>query len=157
MRKWPILGITLVLVLFFAGAARAQTPTPEEVNEVARELFCPLCTGLRVDVCDLPVCEDMRAIIAQKLAAGESKEEIKQYFVDLYGPKVLGAPERRGLGWLAWILPGLFALGALAGGAWWMRQRAHIVSKEVTGDRLEIPPEYQDRLERELQHFEREG
>lgn len=157
MRKWVRLSLALVLALILVSAARAQTPTPEEVNEVARELYCPLCTGLRVDVCDLPVCEDMRAIIAQKLAAGESKEEIKQYFVDLYGPKVLGVPERRGLGWVAWILPGLFALVALAGGVWWMRQRADMVSEEVTGDRLEIPPEYQDRLERELQQFEHEG
>ncbi len=148
----------LVVTLLVVGTISAQTPTPEEVNEVARELYCPLCIGLRLDVCELPVCDDMKAIIAQKLAAGESKEEIKQYFVELYGPKVIGAPERRGLGWLAWALPGLLALMALVGGAWWIRGRAGKAEQAAEkAEIFDVPGEYKARLERELQRFEQEG
>ena len=149
------LSVGVVLILLLTGTVSAQTPTPDEVNEVARELYCPLCSGLRVDVCYLPVCYDMREIIAEKLAAGESKEEIKQYFYELYGPKVLGAPERRGWKWLTWILPGSLALLALAGGAWWLRYHAPRAEEEEVPS-PDIPAEYQARLERELQRFESE-
>lgn len=78
-------------------AALAQTPEEAvTVNEVAQELYCPLCSGLTVDVCELEVCDDMREVIQERLDAGESTEDIKSYFVEQYGQKVLGKPSTEG-------------------------------------------------------------
>lgn len=88
-----------------APAAAANEVTPDEVNTVAREIWCPLCSGVRLDACELKACEQMKDVIAIKLSEGEDAASIKAYFVEQYGPQVLGEPPREGFNWLAWILP----------------------------------------------------
>ena len=94
--------------------------TADEVNRVARQLWCPLCGGrLRLDSCELKACTQMREVIAIKLAEGEDAQSIQGYFLDQYGPQVLGEPPRQGFNWLAWIIP----VVAVAGGGLflWLR------------------------------------
>ena len=105
-----VLLLGLFLSLSVTGLAQAQPP--DEVTQVSKELYCPLCSGLRLDICDLPLCDQMREVIRQKLAAGETKEEIKAYFVEQYGQVVLGVPPKRGGTILAWVLPHLVVLVA---------------------------------------------
>src|SRR5262245_53735698 len=64
-------------------AAQATEPakaSPDQVDVVARQLWCPLCNGVRLDACELKACDQMRDLIAVKLAAGEDAETIKAYF-----------------------------------------------------------------------------
>jgi cytochrome c-type biogenesis protein CcmH len=105
----------LLLATPSALAQQGPTPTLDQVNAVARELYCPLCNGVRLDTCDLQACIQMRQVISDKLAAGVPKEQIKQEFVAEYGPKVLGEPPRSGLDLLAWIVP---IVAIVAGAAW---------------------------------------
>ena len=136
----------------------APTPSPDEneVAQVSKELYCPLCTGVRLDNCDLPLCDQMREVIRRKLAVGETQEGIKAYFVEQYGQIVLGVPPKRGGMILAWALP--FVVVLVAGG--WVyrviRQRARQpeagdVEAAMPGA---LPAEYVERLERELEQFE---
>jgi cytochrome c-type biogenesis protein CcmH len=108
--------ITLVLVVPAAQAQENPTPTLDQIQAVARELYCPLCNGVRLDNCDLQACVQMRQQISDRLAAGVPKEQIKKEFVAQYGPVVLGEPPREGLNWLVWLLP----VVALIGGAVWI-------------------------------------
>ena len=39
------------------------------------------------------------------MSEGWTESQIKQYFVDNYGARVLGEPPREGLNWLVYILP----------------------------------------------------
>ncbi|GAP63479.1 cytochrome c-type biogenesis protein CcmH [Ardenticatena maritima] len=150
----------LVLLLGIATETKAQTPTADEVNAVAAELYCPLCAGLRLDVCELKVCEDMRQEIAERLAAGQTPEEIKAYFAEQYGPKVLGAPEKKGWGWLVWLFPIVLALAAGLGVLWWWRQRFNgerlfPTTSPVVGD-IAVDDADLERVERELEALESE-
>ncbi|MEM7530853.1 MAG: cytochrome c-type biogenesis protein CcmH [Chloroflexota bacterium] len=88
-----------------AYAQDGEMPTADEVNEVAREIWCPLCAGVRLDSCELTACKQMKEEIALKLSQGEDTESIKTYFLNQYGPQILGEPPREGFNWLAWILP----------------------------------------------------
>ncbi len=56
-------------------------------------------------MCGTTACEQWRALIREKLAEGWSEEEIKTYFVNQYGDRVLAEPPRRGLNWLVYIIP----------------------------------------------------
>lgn len=146
--------LALLLLVGAVGSATAQGPggaSRDQVNEVARELYCPLCTGLSVDVCELQICQQMREVIAQKLAAGESKEQIKAYFVKQYGQKVLGQPEKRGVNLIAWLLPGVLVLGGLGGAALWLRGRAR---SALLAPSTGLSAEARERLERELQRLD---
>jgi cytochrome c-type biogenesis protein CcmH len=106
----------LVLAALWVGTALAQDPTPsdDDVNRVAKQLYCPVCENTPLDVCPTQACAQWRALIREKLAAGWTEAEIKQYFVDQYGARVLSEPPRTGLNWLVYIVPPvLFVLGVI--------------------------------------------
>ena len=150
------LAIVLIIMMLASGVAFAQTPTPEEVNAVARELWCPLCAGVRLDVCELKACEQMREVIALKLSEGASNEEIKAYFLEQYGPQVMGEPPRSGFTLLAWVLPFVALVG---GGAWlllmlrrWSLRRQALPSLPPAHPSPTSDP-YARRLEEELKRY----
>ena len=127
MRKFLAIGVLLLAFAISAAPVLAQTPTPNQVNEVAKDLWCPLCSGVRLDNCELQACIQMREVIGQKLEAGEGKEQIKSYFVQQYGDVVLGQPSKQGFNLIAWIFP---ILAAVVGLGWiaylvitWRRRR----------------------------------
>jgi cytochrome c-type biogenesis protein CcmH len=96
-----------MLILIGVGVVLAQAPKPsdDDVNAVARELYCPVCENIPLDVCPTTACAQWRELIRLKLSQGQSKEQIKQYFVAQYGDRVLAEPPRTGLNWLAYGLP----------------------------------------------------
>lgn len=98
------------------SSANSRQPASEvsdaEVKAVAQDLWCPLCSGVRLDTCELKACEQMRQEIAIQLADGKSPDSIKEYFLAQYGPQVLGEPPREGFNLLAWIVPFAVLMGA---------------------------------------------
>jgi cytochrome c-type biogenesis protein CcmH len=103
--------VLLLLALVVAGLAlalpaAAQEPvTDDDVNEVAKDLFCPVCENTPLDTCPTQACIDWREEIRVQLAAGRTEEEIQQYFVDRYGARVLSSPPREGFNLIVWLLP----------------------------------------------------
>lgn len=117
-RAWPFLVLTLLaslLVLLPADLARAQDPTPtdDEVNRIARHLYCPVCENTPLDVCPTEACRQWRDLIRQQLAEGWSEARIQQYFVEQYGARVLAEPPRSGLNWVIYVVPPLFILAGV--------------------------------------------
>ncbi|MGQ9832737.1 MAG: cytochrome c-type biogenesis protein [Candidatus Villigracilaceae bacterium] len=108
--------LMLALSLFWAAGVTAQgnIPSDDDVNRIAKELYCPVCENTPLDVCPTQACAEWREQIRTMLAEGKTDAEIKQYFVEYYGARVLAEPPRRGFNWLAYIVPPvLIALGAL--------------------------------------------
>ncbi len=93
--------------------AQALMPSDDEVNHIARQLYCPVCENISLDVCSLDACQQWRDLIRQQLADGRTEQEIKSYFVAQYGDRVLGEPPRRGLNWLLYLLPPVIILTGL--------------------------------------------
>jgi cytochrome c-type biogenesis protein CcmH len=108
-----LLALIAAGLLPLAAPASAQEPvTDDEVNEVAKDLFCPVCENTPLDTCPTAACIDWREEIRTQLAAGRTEEEIQQYFVDRYGAQVLSAPPREGFNLIVWLLPiGLAIVG----------------------------------------------
>jgi cytochrome c-type biogenesis protein CcmH len=105
----------LVFLVLPAAVASAQQPTPsdDEVNAVAQQLYCPVCENTPLDVCPTQACQDWRGLIRQMLAEGKTPDEIKQYFVEHFGARVLPDPPLSGLNWLAYVVPPvIFLAGA---------------------------------------------
>lgn len=114
--------LALLLFLVVAMPVFAQGGDPKE--QLLKELWCPICNGIRLDVCEQKVCEQMRAMIDQELAAGKTPEQIKAQFIDLYGPVVLGEPPREGFHLIAWIMPVVLLIGGLTAAVLISRRRA---------------------------------
>lgn len=91
----------LLLFLVLAGlgiasvSAQGPTPTDDEVNKIAKQLFCPVCESTPLDVCPTEACRQWRELIREMLADGKSEADIKQYFVEHFGPRVLNEPPNR--------------------------------------------------------------
>lgn len=81
------------------------------VAEVADRLRCPVCRNQSVLESTATLSRQMQSVIREKLAAGETPEEIEAYFVDKYGEWILLRPEAEGIGLLVYVLPAVALLG----------------------------------------------
>jgi cytochrome c-type biogenesis protein CcmH len=147
-----VLLLTLVLIGLGTSRAFAQGPTPtdDEVNRIAKQMYCPVCENTPLDVCPTEACRQWRDLIRTMLAEGKSEEEIKQYFVAQYGIRVLAEPPNRLTTYLIpiiAILLGAFVL--FRGFQMWMKPPKRSAAAVETEPKP-IQDPYIARLEEEL-------
>jgi cytochrome c-type biogenesis protein CcmH len=116
--------------------------------------MCPTCKTT-LDQSTAPIADRIRQFISARIAAGDTKSEIKQALVSQFGPAILAEPSKHGFNLLAWVLPfvgiglGALTLGALA---WrWSRGRG-AAAPAAAGPLLD--PELDRRVDEELARFE---
>jgi cytochrome c-type biogenesis protein CcmH len=102
----------VALALAFAPGALASERRPSQA-ELEGDLVCPTC-HTTLDQSNAPVAVRMKQFIRRRIAAGDSKSEIKDQLVAQFGKGVLAAPEQKGFDLLAWVLP---IVGVLTGAA----------------------------------------
>ena len=161
--KHTVLRFTfyVLLLALFPTIVHAQDGdiskiTADDVNEVARGMFCPTCESTPLDVCPTQTCQDWRQLIRQQIADGMTTEEIHLYFADNYGDHVLAVPPRRGFDLMFWVLP---IIGIFIGGIMVYR---HLRSLQQASEPIPELPEsdaptlasddYVARIEQELQN-----
>ena len=105
--------ITLLMIFTSGAAAQGSGPTDDDVNAIAKQLYCPVCENVPLDACGTAACEQWRGIIRAKLQDGWSDEQIKSYFVNQYGDRVLAEPPRQGFNWVVYIVPLAIFLGGI--------------------------------------------
>jgi len=164
-RQSPITILLLILVSLaipvtaFAQDADPTAPTDDEVNAIAKEMYCPVCENVPLDVCGTQACADWREEIRMKLAEGWSEDQIKQYFADRFGDRVLAEPPRQGFNWLVYVVPPIAFLAGviilIRGVQSWRRIEPVSVGDEPSPQAEEIPADdYVERFEEELRRRE---
>ena len=143
--------IALVITLSSAVLVSAQgsTPTDDDVNRIAKQLYCPVCESTPLDVCPTEACRQWRELIRTMLAEGKSEAEIKQYFVTQYGDRVLAEPPNRVASYLVPAV--IILLGALLlarGFQMWMKPA--ITEEAAAASEAKPVDPYIARLEEEL-------
>ncbi len=86
------LGIALLIILLFASPAEANSIT---VGDIAKQLVCQCGCTMVLSNCTHSECmvrDTMTTLIEQKIAEGQSEEQIIQFFVAQYGEQVLASP-----------------------------------------------------------------
>lgn len=99
-------------------AGRSSSLSDAELDDlaaqVASELRCPVCRNQAVGESSAELSREMQAVIRERLAAGDTPEQVKDYFVARYGEWILLKPEARGANLLVYVLPVLtFLIGGL--------------------------------------------
>ena len=115
--RFGLFIIVLLLLAILALPAAAQDSggqiSDDEVNAIAKELFCPICESTPLDVCPTQACADWREVIRTKLGEGQTEEDIKGYFLDQYGARALADPPWSGITLGVRIMP--FLVVAIGG------------------------------------------
>jgi cytochrome c-type biogenesis protein CcmH len=157
--RWRWFLLALLVWSLVAPTAFAQDgPTQDDVNAVARKLFCPVCENTPLDVCPTQACQNWRDEIRVALADGKSEQEILDDFAHKYGDSVLAQPPARQ--WVAWVLPIVILAAAVLALAYWLRSWTRPapvrVATDQTTDDLGIAQDdpYLQKLERELSEWE---
>ncbi len=152
------LGLVIFALLLMVTAPPAIAPTTapaasldDETIRVAQNLYCPVCPGVPLDVCETQACQQWRALIREKLAAGETPEQIEQYFVSQYGERVLGAPRPEGFNLTVYLAP---LVAILFGAVILYFAARRWMGRRVVAPTVPAPDEYRERIERELRESE---
>ena len=148
--------LIFIAASFFTSIALAQQPAPtpsdDQVNRIAHQLYCPVCANTPLDVCPTDACRQWRDLIRQQLAQGWTEDQIKQYFVEQYGVRVLAEPPETGINWLIYILPPAIILA----GAFILFRALRMWTKPISASAVSrsnedaFKDEYVARLEEEL-------
>lgn len=151
------------LLLVTPVLAQDEPVTDDDVNAVAKDLFCPVCESTPLDVCPTQACADWRELIRQQLSEGSTAEEVQAYFARQYGDGVLANPPKQGFSLILWLLP---VVAVVLGGAFFSRfmrrLRTSAAEDEAEFERDEVetavpatstsPTDYKTRLEEELRN-----
>lgn len=109
----PVIGI-VVLLPFLAGIPATAETTDERVRALAAELRCVVCQNQSLLDSDADLAKDMRALIRERVAAGDTDEVIVDFLVERYGDFILLQPPFKPTTWFLWLGPLAFLLLALA-------------------------------------------
>jgi len=160
--KSKVVLAALTILVSFLGAAAVQAqeggdpyPTDNDVNRIAKNLYCPVCPNTPLDVCETKACQDWRAQIKDQLAAGWTEDQVVDYFVAQYGERVLAEPQRKGFTALVWLLPAMaVALGLVV--VWQVLARwrkAGATEPSSQAEEIDLPSETIKRIEDELRQL----
>lgn len=152
MRK-PIAIVTLAMLAALAAPA-AFAVQPDEImgdpakearaRELSRELRCMVCQNQSIDDSEAPLARDLRLLVRERIAAGDSDSQVMDFLVARYGEFVLLKPRVNQHTLLLWLVPPL----ALGGGglALWLHNRR----RKSVGDpsSLHLTEEEEARIER---------
>jgi cytochrome c-type biogenesis protein CcmH len=126
------LALALALLLAAPALADSDLPAARWANEqlpdarqeaqakaLMEELRCLVCQGQSIADSDAELAGDMRALVRQRIAAGERPEQVRSWLIERYGNWVSYRPPVEPVTWPLWLAPILLLLA----GAWLLRKR----------------------------------
>ena len=126
--------LALVTLAALALAAPARAVTPDEqlpdprlearARALSQELRCLVCQNQSIDDSNAPLAHDLRVILRERLAAGDTDAQAKAYLVTRYGDFVLLRPPFQPDTWALWLGPFAVLLAGGAGVALYVRGRS---------------------------------
>lgn len=151
-----VVWLLVAAALLFVGVRAAQGATPQtSVSEISSEVMCPVC-GTLLELAEAPQAQRQKAFIARLVAAGKSKEQIKDALVAEYGNEVLALPRGSGFDLSAYLVPIVaFAIAVVALGLGVLRwRRASGAPGEDSPAASGPSPEDSERLDADLARYD---
>jgi cytochrome c-type biogenesis protein CcmH len=114
MMRALLAALAALLISHGALAAPEKLSGPgleSRAMELQKQMRCLVCQGESLDESNAPLADDLRRLIRERLAAGDSDEAVKKYLVDRYGTFILMKPPVENDTYLLWLTPLLLILG----------------------------------------------
>jgi cytochrome c-type biogenesis protein CcmH len=144
----------LLAVVVLLGAPAAFAVQPDEImpdpakearaRELSRELRCMVCQNQSIDDSEAPLARDLRILVRERIAAGDSDRQVIDFLVARYGEFVLLKPRFNPHTLLLWLVPPLVLVGGAA--ALWRFGRRRPAASAATTASAHLTPEEESRL-----------
>jgi cytochrome c-type biogenesis protein CcmH len=135
--------VLLCLLLAIAPVAWAVNPDEmladpaleQRARDISGELRCLVCQNESIDDSDADLAKDIRVLVRERLTAGDSDDQVRQFLVDRYGEFVLLRPRVEGHTLLLWFAaPGLLVIGLIVLFVMARRRRKPVVADELNAE-----------------------
>jgi cytochrome c-type biogenesis protein CcmH len=151
LMRWFMAASVVTLLALAASPARAVQPDeimPDpakeaRARELSRELRCMVCQNQSIDDSEAPLARDLRLLVRERIAAGDTDSQVIDFLVARYGEFVLLKPKVSSHTLLLWLLPPLVLLGG--GLALWAHNRRRLKTEKPLGG---LSAEEEARLQR---------
>lgn len=153
VHRWrgPARIASLVLALLLAGPAGAVQPDEiladpgleARAREISQELRCLVCRNESIDDSNADLARDLRLLVRERLVAGDTDAEVKQFLVDRYGQFVLLRPEFSAANAALWLAGPVIFIAGLGVAIAYLRRRRPPAPEALS-------PEEEKALERAL-------
>ncbi|WP_319529349.1 cytochrome c-type biogenesis protein [uncultured Cohaesibacter sp.] len=119
-----LLASLLVAISLIAPVASSYAVTPDEMlddpvleqraRDISTGLRCLVCQNQSIDDSDAPLAHDLRVLVRERLEAGDSDGEVKDFLVSRYGEFVLLKPTFSAKNLILWLFgPLVLLLGVI--------------------------------------------
>src|SRR4051794_37733876 len=157
MKMRKLIAVSMVFAVTAFGASNAHAVQPDEImaepaketraRDLSRELRCMVCQNQSIDDSEAPLARDLRLLVRERIAAGDSDNQVIDFLVARYGEFVLLKPRFNPHTLLLWLLPPLALVGG--GLALWTTNRRRSKFPDAEDQALlKLTAEEEDRLER---------
>jgi cytochrome c-type biogenesis protein CcmH len=137
------LGLTLSPAVAVQPDEIMADPAKESrARELSRELRCMVCQNQSIDDSEAPLARDLRLLVRERIAAGDSDAQVMDFLVARYGEFVLLKPRLSEHTLVLWLLPPFALFGG--GAALWAYNRRR--RKAVAGEPAALSPDEEARL-----------
>lgn len=92
----------------------ADPALEERARDLSKELRCVVCQNEAIDTSNAGMARDMRVLLRERLVAGDSDDEVRDFFVARYGDYVLMNPPIKASTYVLWFGPAVVLLLAAA-------------------------------------------
>ena len=135
----------LLLCLLLAIVPAAWAVNPDEMladpaleqraRDISGELRCLVCQNESIDDSDADLAKDIRVLVRERLTAGDTDDQVRQFLVDRYGEFVLLRPRVEGHTLLLWFAaPGLLVIGLIVLFVMAVRRRKPVAVDELSAE-----------------------
>ncbi|HBN45260.1 MAG TPA: cytochrome c-type biogenesis protein CcmH [Candidatus Marinimicrobia bacterium] len=138
-------------IIIFVSLLAAAQENEELIIDLEQSLMAPCCwSGTVFDHGNKELETKIRLLVAD----GETKQEVLDHFVQVYGERILAIPVAQGFNIMAWIAPVIIAIAALTVLGLYLRTPRKIIEKSQTAHQEESSIPYNEQIEKELQDLD---
>lgn len=136
--------IRLAVLLWLALASVAAAVQPDEMlsdpalearaRELSKELRCLVCRNESIDESNAELARDLRVLVRERIAQGDTDAEVIDFVVDRYGEYVLLNPRASGSTLILWIAGPVLLLAGVGIAGFYLTRRGGAVASERLSD-----------------------
>jgi cytochrome c-type biogenesis protein CcmH len=114
---WAITGVLAAIVI--AGFVMGDPEPADRLDSLGSSIKCPVCQGEAIIDSPSPTAKAMMEVLEEKVAAGETDQQIYAYFTARFGDGIVLDPPLEPKTIFVWLAPFL----AIGGGLWMIATR----------------------------------